>query len=244
MREALTIVLAAGWLWTGSVSAEQADGSIPAQVLNLQSFKLTLPIGESERPREISQPRLRTFVSPPWFRAVDGAVVFRAHCGGVTTKGSGYPRSELREMAGADGLKKASWSTTRGRHRMFLRQAITHLPKRKPHVVAGQIHDGDDDVIVIRLEERKLFVDHNGADGPVLDADYELGKVFTVLFDVANGRVRIHYNGAERPQDDYAVKAEGCYFKVGCYTQSNLKKGDGTEAYGEVRVREVRITHE
>ncbi len=34
----------------------------------------------------------------------------------------------------------------------------------KPHIVAGQIHDADDDVIVFRLEGKKLFIDHNGAE--------------------------------------------------------------------------------
>jgi poly(beta-D-mannuronate) lyase len=32
-----------------------------------------------------------------------------------------------------------------------------------------------------------------------------------------------------------AEAARGCYFKAGCYVQSNVAKGDAPEDFGEVR---------
>src|ERR1700750_1643837 len=75
---------------------------------------------------EVHQPQLNTFTNP-WFHLDDTrtGVVFTASAGGVTTKNSTYPRSELREMTGTE---KASWSNTTGTHVLRLRQAVTRLP--------------------------------------------------------------------------------------------------------------------
>lgn len=223
----------------------QADANtvavVPARVLDLTNWKLTLSVDSQAKgtPDEILQPALATFQHASCFRvneAKDG-VVFRAHCGGVTTRGSSYPRSELRQM---NGKELAGWSTTAGTHTMTLRQAITHLPAAKPHVVAGQIHDDEDDVIVVRLEGSKLFFDENGKDGPVLTKNYKLGDVFTIKFVAHDGSIDCHYN--DKFIYTYSAKAKGCYFKAGCYTQSNVKKGDDAEAYGEVVIYDLTVT--
>jgi hypothetical protein len=39
------------------------------------------------------------------------------------------------------------------------------------------------------------------------------------------------------------LTGSGWYFKVGCYTQSNETKGDKPEAYGEVVVYKLKVTH-
>lgn len=222
-----------------------ATNLLPAQVLNLTNWKLTLPVNTAHAgtPDEYLQPELATFQDTNYFRvnSTGDGVVFRAHCGGYTTSGSGYPRSELREMIN-NGASLASWSTTSGTHTMIITQAITHLPDVKPHVVAGQIHDPSDDVIVFRLEGKKLFVDENGVTGPVLTTNYNLGTVFTVKFVAQNGGVECHYNG--NYIYTYATSASGCYFKAGCYTQSNTSKGDLPTAYGEVVIYGVSVTHQ
>ena len=74
---------------------------LPAKVLDLANWKLTLPSGE--------QPELATFKNK--FFHVDpkgDGVVFTAPAGGSTTSGSDYPRSELREMTD-NGRNEASW---------------------------------------------------------------------------------------------------------------------------------------
>jgi WD40 repeat protein len=84
---------------------------------------------------------LDTFTLDPYFRLDGDRVAFRANAGGVTTSGSDFARSELREMT-ADGAEKASWSTTSGVHTLTITQAVTHLPDVVPHLVAGQVHGG------------------------------------------------------------------------------------------------------
>ena len=75
----------------------------------LTDWKVQLPIGAEEDPDEVTQPELATYAVDPWFVATDtcDGVRFRAAVDGVTTGGSNYPRSELREMDGSD---EAGWS--------------------------------------------------------------------------------------------------------------------------------------
>ena len=231
---------------TVTIADNDSGGStLPSSLLNLSNWKLTLPVDTSHAgsPDEIRQPELASFQDSNYFY-VNGArdgVVFTAHCGGATTSGSGYPRSELREMT-SGGSANASWSTTSGTHTMEIRQAITHLPVAKPHVVTGQIHDASDDVIVFRLEGSTLFVDENGERGPVLTSNYQLGTVFTTKFVARNGGVEIYYNG--QYIYTYSVSTSGCYFKAGCYTQSNTERGDSASAYGQVVIYNLTITHQ
>jgi hypothetical protein len=214
--------------------------SVPADLLNLANWKLTLPVGTAGKPTEILQPQLAGFSLSPYFvlNAAKNGVQFVAPVGGATTSNSGYPRSELREMKGGS---LASWSNTSGTHTMTITEAITHLPVVKPHVVAGQIHDASDDVIMIRLENTNLFVEHNGTNLGTLDAHYQLGTVYTVKVVAASGRVKVFYNGALKV--DSARSGSGWYFKAGCYTQSNPSKGDAPTAYGEVLIYALDVTH-
>lgn len=217
---------------------------LPGELLNLTDWKLTLPTGEAESPREVTQPELATFEIEPWFYLDEAstAVVFRANAGGVTTSGSGYPRSELREMADGGGAR-ADWSTTSGVHTMTITQAITHLPEVKPHAVAGQIHDAADDIVMIRLEENYLYVEGGGEDLGVLDADYTLGEWFTVRIEANAGVIDVYYQDMSTPAVSVERDTTGCYFKAGVYTQSNTERGDAADAYAEVRIRELVVTH-
>ena len=219
--------------------------ALPAQLLDLSRWKLTLPVEtpHAGNPDEIRQPELASFALEPYFglTAAKDGVLFRAPVEGATTSGSGYPRAELREMT-ADGSDEASWSTTVGVHTLEIRQAITHLPEVKAHVVAGQIHDAEDDVIMIRLEGEHLFVEGGGDELATLDDSYALGTVFTVKIVAGEGHIRVYYDGALAL--DLAREVSGCYFKAGAYTQSNLAKGDAAGAYGEVVIHDLQLTHE
>ena len=261
MRKHFTLTL----LWTAlCCTMAQAQSSVfmhtdgtttadklPSAVINLTDWKLNIPIaGSNGFSKEIVQPELNGYADDYFHVNTAGdAVVFRAHANGVTTKGSSYPRSELREMQN-NGKDKASWSIASGggTHTMEITQAVTHLPTQKPHVVVGQIHDADDDVIVFRLEKKKLFIDHNGTAGPVLTSNYQLGTKFTVKFVAGGGAVRCYYNGVY--VESYSSTATGCYFKAGMYTQSKTTEKGGREdkddanAYGEVEVFNVMVSHD
>lgn len=235
---------------TGSLQSKSSKAQLyPSQVIDLTNWKITLPTGSSENPTEIEQPELANFTIDPWFIVVPGGngIRFRAAVNGVTTGRSDYPRSELRETTN-NGRVKASWSSTSGTHTMFLDQAITAVPKKKKHVVAGQVHDADNDVIVIRLEYPNLYVKVNNKNVRKLDSNYTLGKRFTVKFVVSDGQTKIYYNNSTNPIYTLKKKYSDAYFKTGAYTQSNCSREGfflcNDDNYGEVVVYNVIVTHE
>jgi poly(beta-D-mannuronate) lyase len=188
----------------------------------------------------VGQSALLTFNDPRFFHPTpecDG-VVFEAPCLGVTTSNSRYPRSELRELVGG---KEARWNVGTGTHTMIITQAITHLPAVKREVVAGQIHDADDDVVMIRLEGRRLLV---SPVGTILDSAHELGTRFTVKLVAGGGRIKVFHDDMSTPRVDIASAAVGCYFKAGVYTQSNTTTGDAPEAYGQVVIYDLQVSHQ
>ncbi|MBI2850823.1 MAG: polysaccharide lyase family 7 protein [Chloroflexi bacterium] len=240
---------AANVLYVNPDDQAQAAGASSAiyssEILNLANWKLQLPIGTQGSVREIKQPALDTYSIDPYFlvNSSGNGVQFRAPVNGVTTSGSKYPRSELREM---NGTSKASWSTTSGVHTMYIDQAVTAVPKTKRHIVVGQIHDSVDDVIVIRLEYPNLFIDINGSAGPTLDSNYTLGKRFNVKFVAANGQIEIYYNGSSTPAYTLSRNGPGNYFKAGAYTQANTstETDDTSNNYGEVYIYGLWVTHQ
>ena len=94
---------------------------------------------------------------------------------------------------------------------------------------------------MIRLEDKNLFIERNKLDGVVLDADYKLGAKFTVKIEAAAGHIKVWYNDSLKM--DWAVVKTGCYFKAGCYTQSNAKRGDSPESCGEVVIYNLLVEH-
>lgn len=215
----------------------------PAQVLDLSSWKIQLPIGEAESPDEVQQPALATYKVDPWFTPTpqcDG-VVFRSAVNGVTTGGSNYPRSELREMNPGGG-DEASWAANEGTHVMTIDQTVTHLPNDKQHMVVGQIHGGDDDVSVFRVEGTSLYVT-NGDDPhyQLVTDNFQLNTRFQVRFVVANGTINAYYNGEPAATLDASFTTG--YFKAGAYTQANCENSSPCDEsnYGEVIIHDVSL---
>jgi hypothetical protein len=231
-------------------SSVKSGQKLPAEILDLKNWKLNVPEGIKTpgSSDEYRQPELAAYSSDKWFYAnkTGDAVVFRAITGGTTTKGSGYPRSELREMTD-NGKKNASWSSSAGTHTLFIDQSIIHLPVKKPHIVVGQIHDAEDDVVVFRLEKNKLFVKMDDEKGPVLDENYQLGTRFTVMFKVNKDQTECYYNG--KLKFTYPKAFTGAYFKAGAYVQSSCQgkrkvEGEPCDAYGAVEIYNVWVKHE
>lgn len=223
-----------------------APSQAPGQLLDLTNWNLTLPSGSPGKPDTVQQPALATYSSP--FFQVDAGrhgVVFTSDAGGVTTKGSSYPRSELRETKG-DRL--AEWSNRTGTHTLEVRQSVITLPPVKPEVVTAQIHDEEDDVIEIRLEDNRLIAQYNG-DGSgsgdkaefVLDPAYVLGTPYDLRIVAARGQVDVFYNGAH--SGTAALAGDDWYFKTGSYLQSNVSRGDAADAVGQVVLYALRVSH-
>jgi Alginate lyase len=212
----------------------------PGELLDLRNWYLTLPSGEEGRPDTVEQPALDTYGSS-WFGLDDGGdgVVFTANAGGVTTKNSSYPRSELREM---NGTEKAAWSNTGGTHTLEVRQAVLSVPSAKPEVVTAQIHDASDDVMEIRLEGERLIAQYDdGHENITVDPSYVLGTPFNLRIVAADGRIDVFYNDEHRAE--IRRTGSGWYFKTGSYLQSNPEKGDAPDAVARVVLYSVQVTH-
>ncbi|MGW0655385.1 polysaccharide lyase family 7 protein [Streptomyces umbrinus] len=233
-----------------SASADSAGAAAcpaPAAAIGLSTgWKLQLPLPTSTgSPQEIKQPALKTYNNAPWFTTTSDckAILLRAAVNGATTSNSGYPRSELREMT-ADGSATKSWPSTSGTHTMVVDQAITHLPKTKPHVMAGQIHDSSSDVTSFRLEGTSLYItSYNTPHYKLVTSNYQLGTRFQGKFVAHDGKVDVYYNGALKATVDGAF-ASG-YYKAGAYTQANCNNSSpcDTSNYGQVALYGVTVTH-
>lgn len=224
--------------------ALNGDVRYPADLVG-KGWYLTLPTGQQASPDTIHQPALATYTSRFFeLNPAKGGIVFRAWHGGVTTKGSPNPRSELRECT-PDGSQLAKWSAAEGRHSMSVEGQVNRLTKVRPHVVIGQIHGASDDVTVFRVEGDKLWIT-NGDEphGYLLDPAFTLGKRYSIGFDVADGVISYRYNGETVP---FTLKSSdpGCYFKAGAYLQSNPKSApsESTDQYTEVIVYAAPVSH-
>lgn len=233
------------WVCAMVLSVCLANGGerLPAELIDLSRWKVTLPVSEVEggNALEVKQPVLASYENVDYFftNKKSDAVIFRAHCGGSTTKNSKYPRCELREMK-ADGKGRASWSTeSKHKRTLTMRAAITKIPEVKKHVVCAQIHDSKNDLIMVRLEGRHLFIERNPFEDVSITRDYELGTVFNLKIEAESGVVKVSYNGEEKMA--WKVSRDGCYFKAGCYTQSNVSKGDRADAGGEVEIYQLVV---
>lgn len=232
------------------VGSPLGGDSAPSKVaagptVDLADWKLTLPVGSQGKPTEIAHPRLAAFTGSPWFRPTpDSGIGFRAPVNGVTTSGSHYPRSELREMA-ADGSTPAGWSSTSGAHAMRVVEAFTHLPSGKSELVGAQIHDANDDVTVFRLEGTNLYVTNaNNPHFKLVTSDYALGTPFEAGYVVYDGQIAAYFNGSQ-VATIAAPRLTGAYFKAGAYTQANCTNAPpcSQDNYGETVIYQLAVSH-
>jgi hypothetical protein len=220
---------------------------LPSEVLDLSGWYLNLPVNDAQM---IKQPALLSYESSEYFFAHNGSVVFTAPCGGATTKHSNYPRCELRETE-RHSTKLASWSTDSGVHVLTLSGAALVLPPVKPQVVLAQIHDASGDLLEVVADglavKGKVVVTirwQGIRSSTHLDDDYALGSPYTLNVRAAGGVMKVEYSGAGTSRSlSSSLERDGCYFKAGCYTQSNPSKGDDPAAIGRTQVTALAVTH-
>jgi hypothetical protein len=231
---------------TSATTSSTSSGSCPypSQLLDVSDWKLQIPTGDPTL--EVKNPKLATY-SSTYFKndSACKAVRFRAPTNGTTTSGAEYPRSELREMKGGDAAK---WSTTSGTHRMVIDEAVTRLPDGKRQIGVAQIHNGDNDILIVRVEASELILKPNGKSAVVLDSSYQLGERFKIELVASGGYIKAYYNGTK--VYSLARKTSTAYFKAGAYTQSNCDtEADhgarcGSSNYGEVAIYDLVVTHQ
>lgn len=222
---------------------------LPRDIIDLSLWYLTIPVPRENRSDAmiIYNPQLQEYSSE--FLKVSptkDSVLFITNAGGATTKGSQYPRTELREMNGPDESDKASWSSVQGYHEMVNVLSINKIPLVKQDMVASQIHDGKSDVMEVLIKKSRLYVRGSVGNRPkdygTLEENYVLGTKFSVKIVCTDGRIKVYYNNVPKLDFKY-VGDDKNYFKVGCYMQSNPSKGEDPDTLGEVEVFSSVVTH-
>jgi hypothetical protein len=188
----------------------------PCSLLNLKRFWLTLPTGGHESPDIIKD--LTDFEHNQLFYIEGDHVCFQCPPDGVTTKGSHYPRTELRELD--DQRKQAKWSTAQGTHTLALTCSVEKLTQIKSEAVICQIHRGSDDLVEIGIRRAKkgyqIVAFHDNQVYGVLIPKYQLGKRINLKLIVANDILTIEVSGQVKMT--YRLETtEGCFFKAGLY---------------------------
>jgi hypothetical protein len=140
----------------------------------------------------------------------------------------------------ADG-SNTSWSMMSGVHTMELTQRITHLPVVKPQLVCGQIHGETEYLILVVLDGNLLYVRYKDEVAGILDNDYQLGTYFNMTIQASQGYVDVYCNGVHLVHQ--AMQDNDCYFKAGCYLQSNTSTGDLPTAFGQVEIASLVVSH-
>lgn len=166
-------------------------------------------------------------------------VRFTAHLdGGVTSKNTHYPRSELRELT-AKG-ERAAWDAAKGNHTMLARLAAFHTAPKRPNLCLAQIHDDEDDTLQVRIEGKRLFVTVGGKDAGTLEPAYTMGVFFDLKVQATGKRVTVTYNGAKKVDKPFTGAEQ--YFKIGAYAQSN-KDYDLASETCAMEVLSLAVTH-
>jgi hypothetical protein len=219
----------------------------PADLIDLSRFKLKVPANTAQAgaPDEYRNPQLQTYADE-FFHLNDAkdGIVMKANAGGYTTSGSSYPRTQLGECD-ANGTT-FTWDSEQGKHQMLVRLAVTHLAVVKKDINVAQVHDGNGYLVAIVLKnDGKLVVEANDNGTPIrlatLEAAYQLGAEFTIRFGTSDGAIMVLYNG--NYVASWNAPGTGNYFTTGAYVLTNTSKGDAPEAYGEIVLKELAVSH-
>jgi hypothetical protein len=168
--------------------------------------------------------------------------VFKVRIDAATTSsGTAYPRSELRELA-ENSVDRAAWNGASGTHTLEHVSKIMHVPPNKSSACFSQIHDASSDLArlqtegsngTLRLVLRNTPPGSSSETVRTVQASYTIGANVTVKWSVVNGNGTLAVNGANYT---FPASASGCYFKYGCYAQTN-ETIDAASEYCEVHVQ-------
>ncbi|HBJ33591.1 MAG TPA: hypothetical protein DDZ51_02285 [Planctomycetaceae bacterium] len=207
----------------------------PSTSIDLRRWKLTLPVGtdggKNGKPKEVMPDELAAGFQSEFFSLNDqGAIIFRCPFDGVTTKGTDYPRSELRELL--DGKDSSVNWPLQGTHSLRARCRIIQLPS-DPKVVIGQIHGYSGTTRpLVKLQYNKDKVEALVKISPASGKDQKLtypnvSKNDDVHYEIKVDESILHVtvNGVTQSVNvleyDSRWKDETFYFKAGVYPQTN-----------------------
>lgn len=218
-------------------------------MIDLSHWNLTIP---EQVPAEIIQTKvIKAGYRDRYFYRTDSGTVFWAPVTGTTTKGSSYPRSELRETF-SDG-KQRNWYYKDAMNELSAELTVKQVPSQG-RIVIGQIHSKDSSKPYLKilykqvrgtgyvyLELRKKPGDKSSPTvmtykGMPLDAP------FRYEIDLAkSGELRVDINGlVHKDKIDSAWAKKRLYFKAGVYALDN--KGSSSEG-GRVEFHKLWVSH-
>ncbi|WP_260928059.1 polysaccharide lyase family 7 protein [Novosphingobium sp. 9] len=118
----------------------------PPSKIDLSMWKITLPVNEagevSGEHDAVELYRLTGLSVPPWFEAARNSIAFTVPVEGAMTRGTKYPRSELREMDGAG--HEYAW-TVADAGRFSARVQVDELPDTSLDASDTSGDDANDD---------------------------------------------------------------------------------------------------
>ncbi len=218
-------------------------------MIDLSTWNLTIP--EEAPAYTVSTATLNQDYTSNYFQQVGSTLFFWAPVTGTATRGSVYPRTELRETLASGELH--NWHYGTGSHRLDVSMAVTQVPSSGKTII-GQIHSKDNSkpfakivyryyngVGYVGLEIREKPED---AASPVVLAykGVPLHYPFDYSFDIRNGNqltVNLHgltYSTTIDPSWD----GKRFYFKAGMYVIDN--EGPETEG-GRVEMYSLGLQH-
>ncbi len=230
--------------------SELATPDAGKAMIDLNTWDLTIPEGKPAT--TITTGQLQKGYQSKYFKKDGSQVVFWAPVTGTTTKGSSYPRSELRE-AYSTGVKRNWKYTAASNNRLSARLAVEKVPS-EGRIIIGQIHAKDlsapylkviynqiRGVGYVTVEARKKPKD---AKSPVIMSytGMPLGQTFTYDEQLSKkGLLKVAINGQTyQEQINSNWNKYYLYFKAGSYVTDN--KGPSIEG-GRVRFLDLRASH-
>ncbi len=219
-------LIGVGWLaCSGGVSAGgAASADAPGQHFDLTSYKLQTPIAKGDSVEEIAQPALHDFAASSfYFDAGSKAMVFECPDNGAPTRGSHFPRSELRDTH--------EW-TFSGQHSLSASLAVAQQPA-SGNIIVGQIHGNGagSEALKIRWSKGDVVVGVKTSPGNTeerfpLVHGLALGSRIDYRIAQSDHVVTVTVNGVSKSFTyDHSWDGDTVYFKAGNYLQDNSAKG-------------------
>lgn len=227
-RRLVPVVIVPGMLLAAQAMAQTYPADKPElEYLAFWRLNSTLPTGTNYTNSLDFDPVDLEDYSDSTFRVVTGGgVSMKARFGGaVTSTGTAYSRTELREMASAD--TPAAWDCTGRKKEMTVRARIKATPRNKPEMSVAQIHDAENDNLIVMYrydkaqnggalpaagtlgDKGRILVKWNDSSSEsLLDGSYTVGDTIALVVR-ANGAVADGYPGPGRMSVHYTNETRG-----------------------------------
>jgi Ca2+-binding RTX toxin-like protein len=232
----------------------------PGTNFDLDNWKLQLPVdssgGFSGRYAEVRN--LDSYTSSYFHTGSDGAMVLSAPVEGVTTGGSSYARTELRELIGG---ANAEWKLDQGGY-LAVAMQVDGVPEKTDgtdaKIVIGQIHGGDHQLVRLYYEHGTVYwvngrnevqakdIVHQLTDASGRTPDIDLDETFSYSFDVKGHDLKVALVADGKTYSSSITIGGGWddnsfYFKAGLYLGTNESTSNGD---GQVSIYDIDVTHD